>query len=257
MNAAASRHPAIPITRSEAQSLEITAWDRIAPSRVRDLDLGRDPSFRFVLSPGVSTLVPQTAISVLDIGCGVGRFTQELARPDRKVVAIDPSPVSAALSKQHLRAFANIEVLNQTVREYGSDRYAIHDAGVALMVLQDITDLDDFLRNAAKVLRRNASFVGAITHPRHWPQYWGYDKAPWFEYDKEFFIRSIFRTSLTETDIATLHVHRPIRMYRTAFHNAGFTNIESWEPLMDVRAQRIAGVSWTRPHFWFFRAIRK
>lgn len=256
MRGASGSHPSTPITRSEAQSLEIAAWDRIARVRARDLDAGRDPSFRFVLAPGVGSLVPQSARRVLDIGCGVGRFTRELVRPSRSVIGIDPSPVSAELSREHLKLFTNVEVLNQSIQDYAHDTGATHDAAVALMVLQDITDLDGFLRSAAAVLQKNAPLVGAITHPRYWPQYWGYDKAPWFEYDQELFVRSTFRTSLTETDVATLHVHRPLRMYRQAFKSAGFPKLDSWEPMMDSSAQRDAGVSWRRPHFWFFRAVR-
>lgn len=256
MNEPARTYQSTSITRSEARSLEISAWDRIARLRARDLDADRDPSFRFVLAPGVSSLVPQGARRVLDIGCGVGRFTRELVSPSRSVVAIDPSPVSAELSKQHLNPFRNAKVLNQTIQEYAIDAGATHDAAVALMVLQDITELDSFLRSAGTVLQKNAPLVGAITHPRYWPQYWGYDKAPWFKYDQELFIRSAFRTSLTTTDVSTLHVHRPIRMYRQAFESAGFTNMGSWEPMMAAHAQRNSGVSWRGPHFWFFRAFR-
>lgn len=250
-------YPSTPISRSEAQSLEISAWDRIARLRARDLDADRDPSFRFVLAPGVASLVPHNARRVLDIGCGVGRFTRQLVNPLRRVVAIDPSAVSAELSKQHVKALANAEVLNQTIQEYAHNKGATHDAAVALMVLQDITDLGGFLLSAATVLQKDAPLVGAITHPRYWPQYWGYDKAPWFKYDQELFIRSTFRTSLTTTDVSTLHVHRPIRMYREAFASAGFGKLDSWEPMMDASAQRNAGVSWRGPHFWFFRALRR
>lgn len=256
MTEAAPSHPSSVISRQEAQVLEVSAWDHIAHQRASDLDADRDPSFRYVLAPGITSLVPTRAKNVLDIGCGVGRFTRRLADLAENVVGIDPSAVSAELSKQYLRKFQNVRILNLSIREYAGMVVDTHDAAVALMVLQDITDLDDFLKHSSTVLKKGAPLVGAITHPHNWPKYWGYNKAPWFKYDRELFIRSTFRTSLTTTPISTLHVHRPIRMYRRAFAAAGFERVDAWAPMMDSQAQRQAGVSWRSPHFWFFRTTR-
>lgn len=241
------------LSREQAKQLEIRAWDRIAPRRAADLDANRDPSYNHVLVPAIQQLIGRRPRHVLDAGCGVGRLTLELARKSGSVVAIDPSAVSAELARHHVRSRANVNVHDLSIEQYAGLGYNGHDCCVALMVMQDVVDLDAFLAAARKVLDPRGQIVAAITNPKYWPKYWGYENAPWFDYEKEIFIRSEFRTSLSSSGISTLHVHRPKTMYLSALTKAGFGEIESWEPMMPESIQRRSGVSWDYPHFWIVR----
>ncbi len=61
-------------------------FDQIA--RLSDcLGVGADRYDSFLLS-----LVPNDAMSVLDVGCGLGRLAVKLAIPNREVTGVDPSP---------------------------------------------------------------------------------------------------------------------------------------------------------------------
>ncbi|MFL6208459.1 MAG: methyltransferase domain-containing protein [Pyrinomonadaceae bacterium] len=56
---------------------------------------GTDRYDSFLLS-----LVPNAAVSVLDVGCGLGRLTAKLARPNRVVTGVDLSPEMIARARQ-------------------------------------------------------------------------------------------------------------------------------------------------------------
>lgn len=244
----------IQLTRHEAEQLEIRAWDRIASRRAADLDANRDPSYTHVLMPTIRELLGRNSKNVLDAGCGVGRLTAELAQRARTVVGIEPSVVSADLARRHVRSKSNVRIHDLTIQQYAGLGYGGHDACVALMVLQDVVDLSSFLCSARSVLEPGGRLIAAVTHPKYWPKYWRYEAEPWFDYSREIFIRSEFRTSLSESGVSTLHVHRPIAMYESGLAEAGFRDIRSWEPMMPRAVQKQAGVDWLYPHFWFVQA---
>jgi 2-polyprenyl-3-methyl-5-hydroxy-6-metoxy-1,4-benzoquinol methylase len=60
---------------------------------------GEDRYDSFLLS-----LVPVDALSVLEVGCGLGRLTMKLAAPDREVTGVDLSPemIARAREEDHL-----------------------------------------------------------------------------------------------------------------------------------------------------------
>jgi len=241
------------VTRDQAIALEVAAWDRVAPRRAVDFDENRDPSYRFVLQPAILHLLGPNPNFVLDAGCGVGRLTYEISKRSTRVVGIDPSRVSANLARDHLRSRKNVTIFDLSIEQYAELEHEKHDYCAALMVMQDVVDLGGFLRSARRVLGPRGQFVAAITNPQFWPKYWGYDSEPWFKQEREIFIRSEFRTSLSSSGISTLHVHRPKEMYLSALADAGFKDVETWEPMMPPTIQRRSGVNWEYPHFWVIR----
>jgi SAM-dependent methyltransferase len=52
--------------------------------------------------------------SVLEVGCGTGQATRSLAALGYSVTAIEPGAGMAALARQRLAAFSNVEVENST-----------------------------------------------------------------------------------------------------------------------------------------------
>src|SRR5438874_3879712 len=72
-------------------------FDEIARlSDPHDEDTGRYDSF-------LLSLVPQSATTILDVGCGTGRLTAKLVTEDREVVGIDLSTemIARARAKGH------------------------------------------------------------------------------------------------------------------------------------------------------------
>lgn len=251
-----------PVTRidaEEARRLEIAPWDRIAPLRARDLDSGNDPSFERVILPTFRALLAKRRVnSLLDIGCGVGRLTRRLSSLSRgPVTAIDPSPVSTQIAQEHLRGDDRYRVHNMSIEQYTSLGFGGHDAAISSMVMQDVVDLPSFLESCRGAISSQGSLFGCITHPYFWPTYWHYDSKPWYRYDREIFIRSEFRTSLSRSGIETLHVHRPVQSYVNAMISSGFSIRRIVEPVMTAADQRKNGVHWTSPHFLFIEGVRR
>jgi ubiquinone/menaquinone biosynthesis C-methylase UbiE len=56
--------------------------------------------------------------SVLEVGCGTGQATRSLAALGYPVTAIEPGTGMAALARQRLAAFRNIEVENSAFEEW-------------------------------------------------------------------------------------------------------------------------------------------
>jgi SAM-dependent methyltransferase len=56
--------------------------------------------------------------SVLEVGCGTGQATRSLAALGYSVTAIEPGAGMAALARQRLAAFGNVEVENSTFEEW-------------------------------------------------------------------------------------------------------------------------------------------
>ena len=56
--------------------------------------------------------------SVLEVGCGTGQATRSLAALGYSVTAIEPGPGMAALARQRLVSFRNVEVENSTFEEW-------------------------------------------------------------------------------------------------------------------------------------------
>jgi SAM-dependent methyltransferase len=68
--------------------------------------------------------------SLLEVGCGTGQATRSLAALGYSVTAIEPGAGMAALARQRLAAFGNVEVENSTFEEW-DDRGRRFDVLVA------------------------------------------------------------------------------------------------------------------------------
>ncbi len=254
------RYPrATRIDAAEARLLEVEPWDKVVPLRANDLDSGSDPSFEKVILPTFRTLLARRDItSLLDVGCGAGRLTRRLSDLSRgSIVAIDPSQVSAQIAQEHLGSDDRCLVHNMSIQRYAASGFGGHDACVVSMVMQDVVDLASFLESCSEVIGPRGSLYCCVAHPCFWPAYWHYDSQPWFSYDREIFIRSEFRTSLSNSGIDTLHVHRPMHRYVNELLGHGFRVKSLLEPMMSAEDQRNNGVTWRTPHFLFIECVRR
>lgn len=100
-------------------------------------------------------------MDVLEIGCGVGRWTERLAANRNRVCALDLSPTMAAQARSRLAGkglCADIRTADVSDFEIGS-RF---DVALSVTVMQHIMDEGRFveaLRNVARHLRSGGRFV--------------------------------------------------------------------------------------------------
>lgn len=102
---------------------------------------------------------------LLDVGCGNGAYTLELARGFREVVAIDVEPgrlgeLREALAAHPAGGRIAVREMSATALDLPSDHF---DVVTAIEVLEHVDDLPAALREIARVLRRGGALC--ITCP--------------------------------------------------------------------------------------------
>lgn len=234
-------------------------WDRLAVERNRQIISGDDISFHHVITPlALSLLRDCNTSTIVEVGSGIGQFTERLAALSGHILAVEPSTVSLGLAKKNCSANKNITYfgcpLECTVDELVNFNVT---SSVAVMTLMTAPDLPAFVRALSTILPPNARFVAVMTHPWFWPQYWGYHDKKWFSYEKEIFVEAPFTISRRITEIITTHIHRPLEQYLSVFSQSGFFLEKLVEPLPSAEVQELYGEPWRFPRFIGLRWIRR
>jgi SAM-dependent methyltransferase len=131
---------------------------------------------------------PLTGLRVLDLACGHGRLTRDLARAGAKVVGVDYS--GALLDKARAKDSAGIDYVQADVTRAPSwwDGHPF-DGCTCELALMDIDDLSGTLSTVATVLCQGGWFVASIVHPcmpdndkglSSWPAEGGYGAEGWW-----------------------------------------------------------------------------
>jgi SAM-dependent methyltransferase len=104
--------------------------------------------------------------NILEIACGHGRITRELARRGARVTGVD---ISGALIAKAEAAestdLLGIRYLHADVTEGALPWAAEFDNAVCSFGLTDIDDLDSALANVSRALRPGGHFAFSILHP--------------------------------------------------------------------------------------------
>ncbi len=236
-------------------------WDSVAIQRDSQLRSGNDLSFEFVLFPTILKLAAgEKWDAVLDAGCGSGVLTERIAEKANRTVGIDLSGVAISLANASRPAKSKTTYVHLSIDGYAKrNRAANFSLVIANMLLMDLKNLSDDLLALHGLLQERGSLVGTITHPCFWPDYWGYSAASWFDYSKEIPIFAPFRiSSLPEPIGETLHFHRPLEHYVSAFAKAGFDIeqiSEPFPPTSIINQSYLA--TWKIPRFLAFRCRRR
>ena len=110
---------------------------------------------------------PVGGLEVLDLGCGQGYFSRQLAARGARVAAVDASPELIALAlDREVRQPLGIRYRCLSAANISTEWPAeAFDLVAACMSLQDMADVSATLRGAAAVLRAGGRFVFSIPHP--------------------------------------------------------------------------------------------
>ncbi|MBN1975298.1 MAG: methyltransferase domain-containing protein [Sedimentisphaerales bacterium] len=234
-------------------------WDNISKIRYNQIIDGKDISYRYVILPCVLDLAKKSNFSkVIDIGCGTGVLTSMLAKRSNKVLAIDISPKSIEITKSHCKKQKNILFNTISIEDYAFKcKSQTFTLAIANMTIMTCLNLFSFLKAIEKLLIKGGTFIMTGIHPCFWPQYWGYDKAKWFDYKKEIIIEAPFRISKDITEYKTTHIHRPLDMYINMLIRCGFIINKIIEPIPNNNIQKLYPNIWKFPRFIGIRCIKK
>jgi SAM-dependent methyltransferase len=106
-------------------------------------------------------LVPEPAGRTLDLGCGEGRVTRDLAALGHDVVGVDTSPTLIAAARESAPDM-ELHLADAAALPFPDSSFGIV---VAFMSLHDIDDLGGAVRETARVLVPGGRLCLAIVHP--------------------------------------------------------------------------------------------
>lgn len=202
-------------------------------------------------------LVPEPSGRTLDIGCGEGRLTRDLAALGHDVAGIDASPTMIAAARDAAPEL-ELHVADAAALPFADDSFGLV---VAFMSLQDVDDLGGAIREAARVLAPEGRLCLAIVHP--------FSSAGTFTEraaDAPFVIERSYlderRTDATfERDGLAMRFvsrHTPLETYVGELTAAGLLVERLREPkLPEAGFNGPAGARWQRiPLFLHLRAVK-
>jgi SAM-dependent methyltransferase len=201
-------------------------------------------------------LEPLDGLAVLDLACGHGRMSRELARRGARVVGLDIS--SALLDKARATQANDPLAIDYRLGDASSPTAvegAVFDAVVCSMALADIDDLDGAISTVARTLNEGGSFVFSLLHPcftggddvsGSWPASKRYYDEEWWSADGE---SSTLRRQVGAN-------HRMLSTYVNALIRHGLTLRELREPRPPMEWERTKPEAATRPVFVVARFVK-
>lgn len=247
-----------PVTVKSKQDIG-AEWDGIADLRMKQIQSKVDLSYHYILVPCVMELCAQGNFrSVIDVGCGIGFITQELAKRSSRLIGVDLSSRSIQLARQRFVSNNCVSFLNMSIEEYADEMHqGLFTLAVANMTLVTAPSLEQIVGAIARLLAPGGHFVFTITHPWFWPHYWKYASESWFDYKKEIFIEAPFKITLQkDVTLVTTHVHRPLEKYLDALLRYRFVVDRIVEPMPTPEVERMYKEKWKFPRFMGIRCIR-
>jgi 2-polyprenyl-3-methyl-5-hydroxy-6-metoxy-1,4-benzoquinol methylase len=137
-------------------------YDAVADFYISAFSTADDPASLALLE----LLGPLAGLHVLDVACGHGRISRELARREATVTGIDISTrlLSEAMQSEHNEPLG-IRYIHADVTAQSAFDDGEFDAAVCNFGLSDIDDLDAAIATISRVLRPRGTFSFSILHP--------------------------------------------------------------------------------------------
>lgn len=201
-------------------------------------------------------IVPPPPARVLDLACGEGRLTRDLAARGYAPVGVDASPTLIALARE-ADPGGDYRVADATALPFPD---ASFDLVVAFNALMDFDDMPAAVREAARVLTDGGALCASIVHPASdVGGFEGPEPDARFVISHSYFARDRFTGTEQRDGLAvTFHGRRhPLVDYSRALEASGLCIEAIREPVpSDEAIERRSGYRrWRRmPMFLHFRA---
>lgn len=194
---------------------------------------------RDLIFPGALALLePKNGQVLLDLACGQGAFTKQLAAAARvKVLGLDSSKSLIEVAKRGAPPNCRFEVCDarRIDRMVGAGSL---DGIVCNLAIQNIDDLDSVIRGAGDALKSGGRLVLTMNHPCYrQPRQsgWGWDEERKLQYRRVDKYLSEYEMPIQmhpgkAAHIKTFSYHRPLSIYiRTlAKHGLVVDALEEW-----------------------------
>lgn len=202
---------------------------------------------------------------ILDLGCGEGGYSRELAKRNADLVAIDCSEESIAYSKEQaeINGLSIQHYIRNSNNLYGIDDNSF-DIVLCSMMLMDCEDFDGTIKEVVRVLKPSGKFFASVLHPCFNGNHEHGIGRQGQGINREVVVKNYFQPSKWEAPLPkgttpVLWRHRTIEDYVKTFIKNGLTIVDLNEPRpTDEQAKISTAIAWLQkiPLFLFWE-LRK
>lgn len=190
---------------------------------------------------------------ILDLGCGEGGYSRELAQRGAQLVSIDCSTKAIAYAKS-LAGEENLNIEHH-IRN-SNDLFDIDseqfDIVLCSMMLMDCEDFDGTLREAYRVMKKGGKLFASVLHPCFDGNHDNGIGRQGVGINREVVVKNYFEPKVWEAPLwhGTIPViwrHRTLQDYVKGFIKAGFMIVDLCEPQADEeQAQISVALAWLK-----------
>ena len=153
-------HPNLGCDLLARKSVTGKLWETHADWWQKGFTDGADPEYEEQILPLAVDLL-KGFDRILDVGCGEGQITRRLNMANSQILGIDATwaqiSEAAARSSDESYVRASAEAIPFKNR--------VFDAAIACLVFEHIVEMEDAIREVARVLRPSGRFVLMLNHP--------------------------------------------------------------------------------------------
>lgn len=249
-------------------------WEKNARAWTLLSRAGYDVCRDYQTAPAFFQLLPDvTGLTGLDVGCGEGHNTRQLAKRGCRVIALDIAPAFVQAAREHRESGEVSYLLASGLHlPFGDQSF---DFVTAFMSLMDVAGPELVLPEAARVLKPGGFLQFSILHPCFSPMYRrlvrdesgqpvAIEVARYFDRVDGEIERWIFNAAPPEAKAGLdpfeiPRFHRTIADWLNALNDADLYVERCVEPSADERSAVLPGLADTRivPNFIIFRCRRR
>ncbi len=237
------------------------SWNGAADDWVAHAD--SNDYHNFFLMPKMLEMIGEVGTrKVLDLGCGEGSYSRELARRGAEVTGVDGSARLIEVARERARAGGlDVEYIYANASAMDDVASASFDLVMAAMSLMNIEDYLGAVRECNRVLKTGGELLMSTTHPC-----FSAPVSEWIKGDAgemryyavdRYFERAAWEDRITpKFRLPTIRRHQPLGDYMDALLQAGFALREFQEPCAteeDVKRSARFEQMTRVPYFLFMR----
>ncbi len=217
-----------------------TSWGKVAGWYNQLLEEGDDTYQEKVIKPNLLRLLElKPGEEVIDMGCGQGYFSRELAKAGVKVLGIDIGAELISLAKTQAGKNENYLVLS--AEKLNGVSGSSFDAAICVLALQNMKNLPAAISEMSRVLKPKGRAVLVLNHPTFripGASAWDFDEKKKTQYRRIDGYMSEITQAVDMTQGVkdekkkkyTYSFHHPLQVYFKAFNKSGFvvSRLEEW-----------------------------
>ncbi|MCC7289950.1 class I SAM-dependent methyltransferase [bacterium] len=198
-------------------------WDIIFEQYVDSVKQDKTSIFAYeknVNTPSILSLCPNGISNALDLGCGDGRFTNDLANIYPNVMGIDNSNKMLRYAR---KTYPNATFVKHNLEDTFPQFSGTFELITAKLTLMYIKDLDKLIRQCFNIISPKGNFIVSVTHPAKWltEKHQGLLK---FQQYKGYLSEITIEGNIAHNDNLTVpFINRTFQTYVNSFTKHGFT----------------------------------